>query len=137
MRGSAQQLDQVRDAPTAPDQRRVDRPRGRLIYRHTALVRATHWINVLCLTILLMSGLQIFNAHPALYWGKLSDFPHPILAMTAVQPEGGVQRGIPTAFVHGFDPTGLLGLSRDSSGGFWVRGFPAWATLPGEQSLAE
>jgi thiosulfate reductase cytochrome b subunit len=28
-----------------------------------------HWINVLCLFILLGSGLQIFNAHPALYWG--------------------------------------------------------------------
>jgi len=70
MSGSAQQLDQVRDAPTAPDQRRGDRPRGRLIYRHTALVRATHWINVVLLTILLMSGLQIFNAHPALYWGE-------------------------------------------------------------------
>ncbi len=71
MSGSAQQLDQVRDAPTAPDQRRGDRPRGRLIYRHTALVRATHWINVVLLTILLMSGLQIFNAHPALYWGEV------------------------------------------------------------------
>jgi hypothetical protein len=23
------------------------------------------------LTILLMSGLQIFNAHPALYWGEV------------------------------------------------------------------
>jgi cytochrome b subunit of formate dehydrogenase len=40
-----------------------------LIYRHTALVRATHRISVVFLTILLMSGLQIFNAHPALYWG--------------------------------------------------------------------
>jgi cytochrome b subunit of formate dehydrogenase len=45
-----------------------------LIYRHTALARATHWINVVFLTILLMSGLQIFNAHPALYWGEVSKF---------------------------------------------------------------
>ena len=44
------------------------------IYRHTLAVRITHWINVLCLTLLLMSGLQIFNAHPALYWGKASRF---------------------------------------------------------------
>ena len=28
-----------------------------------------HWINVVCLVVLLRSGLQIFNAHPALYWG--------------------------------------------------------------------
>ena len=69
MGGSAQQLDQVRDAPTAPDQRRGDRPRGRLIYRRAALVSATHWINVVFLTILLIWDLQIFNAHPALYWG--------------------------------------------------------------------
>jgi thiosulfate reductase cytochrome b subunit len=31
-----------------------------------------HWINVLCLTILLMSGFGIFNAHPALNWGASS-----------------------------------------------------------------
>ena len=37
MSGSARQLDQVRDAPTAPDQRRGDRPRGRLIYRRGKL----------------------------------------------------------------------------------------------------
>ena len=41
-------------------------------YRHTLPVRIMHWINVVALTILLMSGLQIFNAHPALYWGKSS-----------------------------------------------------------------
>jgi thiosulfate reductase cytochrome b subunit len=39
------------------------------IYRHRLPVRIMHWINVLCLFILLGSGLQIFNAHPALYWG--------------------------------------------------------------------
>jgi thiosulfate reductase cytochrome b subunit len=26
-----------------------------------------------------MSGLQIFNAHPALYWGEASTFEHPLL----------------------------------------------------------
>ena len=31
-----------------------------------------HWINVVALTIMLMSGLQIFNAHPALYVGDSS-----------------------------------------------------------------
>jgi thiosulfate reductase cytochrome b subunit len=40
--------------------------------RHGAVVRVTHWINVLALVVLLMSGLQIFNAHPALYWGQSS-----------------------------------------------------------------
>ena len=96
----AQQLDQVRDAPTAPDQRRGDRLRGRLIYRHTALVRATHWINVVLLTILLMSGLQIFNAHPALYWGEVSNFGDPVLSITAQRTEGGASRGITTVAGH-------------------------------------
>src|SRR5438552_5163537 len=40
-----------------------------VMYRHSLLVRLTHWINVLCLALLLMSGLKIFNYHPALYWG--------------------------------------------------------------------
>ena len=53
----------------------------RLIYRHRLWVRVTHWINVVCMTILLMSGLQIFNAHPALYWGNASNFDHPLLAI--------------------------------------------------------
>lgn len=53
----------------------------RLVYRHRLWVRLTHWINVVCMTVLLMSGLQIFNAHPALYWGNTSNFDHPLLAI--------------------------------------------------------
>nr|WP_294523730.1 cytochrome b/b6 domain-containing protein [uncultured Rhodopila sp.] len=107
-----------------------------LIYRHSVIVRITHWINVLCLAILLMSGLQIFNAHPALYWGNISDFDHPAVSLAAVQPQNGPPRGITTVFGHRFDTTGVLGLSRDAAGQPRERGFPAWATLPGEQSLA-
>jgi thiosulfate reductase cytochrome b subunit len=40
--------------------------------RHTRAVRVMHWINVVALTALLMSGLQIFNAHPILNWGHQS-----------------------------------------------------------------
>ena len=43
------------------------------VYRHRLPVRISHWLNVPCLLILIMSGLQIFNAHPALYWGDRSD----------------------------------------------------------------
>jgi thiosulfate reductase cytochrome b subunit len=53
----------------------------RLIYRHRIWVRVMHWINVVCMTILLMSRLQIFKAHPALYWGKASNFDHPLVAI--------------------------------------------------------
>ena len=54
---------------------------SQFIYRHRLWVRVTHWINLLCMTVLLMSGLQIFNAHPALYWGRHSHFDDPILAI--------------------------------------------------------
>jgi thiosulfate reductase cytochrome b subunit len=52
-----------------------------LIRRHSAITRITHWINAFCLAVLLMSGLQIFNAHPALYWGDISTFEKPLLAI--------------------------------------------------------
>jgi len=51
-----------RAAPAHPAPRR-------LVRRHALTVRITHWLNVLCFSLLLMSGLQIFNAHPRLYWG--------------------------------------------------------------------
>ena len=56
-------------------------PNGRCIYRHRFWVRMTHWVNVVCMTVLLMSGLQIFNAHPAFYWGNISDFDNPVAAI--------------------------------------------------------
>ena len=41
-----------------------------VMYRHTVAVRLTHWINALILVLLLISGLRLFNYHPALYWGN-------------------------------------------------------------------
>jgi thiosulfate reductase cytochrome b subunit len=38
--------------------------------RHSLSVRLWHWINFACLAILFMSGLNISNAHPWLYWGE-------------------------------------------------------------------
>lgn len=52
----------------------------RAVYRHPLAVRVWHWINALCLLVLLLSGLQILNAHPALYWGQVSTFDKPWLA---------------------------------------------------------
>lgn len=109
-------------SPVAHDER---------IYRHALLVRIGHWINVLCLPILIMSGLQIFNAHPALYWGDRSDRDRPLLAMRAVVTESGERKGVTTVLGHPFNTTGLLGYSSDMR-----RGFPTWATLPGPQWLA-
>ena len=102
------------------------------IYRHTAIVRLTHWVNVVCLTVLLMSGLQIFNAHPALYVGKQSDFDHPVLSIAADRPDN---VGIVTILGQRFTTTGVLGVSK-AGGEQVVRAFPSWATLPSGQDLA-
>jgi Ni/Fe-hydrogenase b-type cytochrome subunit len=111
-------------------------PDRRLIYRHPLIVRITHWINVLCLTILLASGLQIFNAHPALYWGEASTFDDPILAMRAVRLAGGSIGGVTTVGGLTFGTTGVLGASEDRNGFLRPRGFPSWITLPSYQDLA-
>jgi thiosulfate reductase cytochrome b subunit len=49
---------------------------ARLIRRQKLATRITHWIWAMCLFFLLMSGLQIFNAHPALYLGDQSGFSY-------------------------------------------------------------
>jgi thiosulfate reductase cytochrome b subunit len=104
-------------------------------YRHSAIVRVTHWINVLCMAVLLMSGLQIFNAHPALYWGSQSTFDDPILAMGAMRRADGTPVGVTQILDHRFETTGVLGLSQ-ANGRLAVRGFPSWITLPSYQDLA-
>jgi thiosulfate reductase cytochrome b subunit len=115
-----------------------DRPAvGRIfIRRHSLAVRILHWVNFITLTIMLMSGLQIFNAHPALYWGKTSHFSRPVLSMGAMQDDQGHTWGVTTVGSHTFVTTGVFGWSKGSEGTYTERGFPTWATLPGEQWLA-
>ncbi len=106
-----------------------------LVRRHAVVTRLSHWINALCLLVLLMSGLQIFNAHPALYWGITSHFNHPLLSMTALQDANGNLTGITQIGSRRFVTTGLFGAS-EVDGTPMARGFPDWATLPGPQWLA-
>jgi len=114
----------VQDVPAKP----------RRIYRHRLPVRLMHWINVVCLTILLMSGLNIFNAHPALYWGRESTFADPWISIGAQNtPEGPI--GVTRIAGREFVTTGVLGLS-DVDGQPTARAFPSWATIPGPQWLA-
>ena len=101
------------------------------IYRHRLPVRISHWLNVPCLIILIMSGLQIFHAHPALYWGDRSDRDQPLLSIRPVKAESGEMRGITTILGYKFDTTGALGYSDGSR-----RAFPAWATIPSAKFLA-
>ena len=112
-------------------------PTGVLYYRHTLPVRIMHWINVIALTVLLMSGLNIFNAHPTLNWGKSSyDGSPPVLQIGAIAGPEGVPVGITRVFGHQFVTTGLLGASKDRSGQLVPRAFPWWLTIPDNRWLA-
>lgn len=105
-------------------------------YRHRLPVRIMHWINVVALVILFMSGLQIFNAHPALYWGDSSYSGRPpILAISARQGADGKLSGVTRIFGRTFTTTGVLGASSEG-GDLSGRAFPSWLTIPGNQWLS-
>jgi len=113
----------------------ADKPAKVLVRRHSGVTRVTHWLNVLAVSLLLMSGLQIFNAHPALYWGHKSTFAEPWVSMKK-EEVGGEARGITTVGGLRFDTTGVLGWS-GKEGAREQRGFPSWATVPSYRSLAD
>ena len=77
-----------------------------VIYRHSIATRILHWLNALCVFIVLMSGLQIFNAHPRLYWGEYG-------------------ANTDRAFIQ---------ISGNAATG--EKAFPHWATIPSWQDLA-
>src|SRR5437588_12098739 len=100
------------------------RTRTYLYYRHTLPVRVMHWINVIALTILLMSGLNIFSAHPALYWGKSSYTGRPpILEIESATDASDRVTGVTRIFGHEFVTTGLLGASKCQNGNLIVSAF--------------
>ena len=105
-----------------------------LVYRHNRVTRLTHWVNVLALPILFMSGLQIFNAHPHLYWGHRSD---PGTALLSISSSGapGDARGYVELFGQRIETTGLLGIQHTDTG-IVHQAFPGWLTIPGYFWLA-
>ena len=109
-----------------------------LYYRHTLPVRLMHWTNVVALTILLMSGLQIFNAHPALYWAGKSSYSGvpPVVEMGAREGGESGYVGYTRVFGHEFDTTGVLGLSKSADGRLSARAFPWWITIPNDPWLS-
>ena len=109
----------------------------RLYYRHTLPVRIMHWINVIALTIIFMSGLMIFNAHPNLYWGKSSYSGRPPILEIGARDGGDTGAiGYTKIFGHEFNTTGVLGLSREPNGRLAARAFPSWLTIPDTQWLS-
>lgn len=110
-------------------------PTRQRVARHSVLVRLTHWVNVLCFALLLMSGAQIFNAHPRLYWGQYGADDDP--AWLSIESPTGADgaRGLLRLGSLQLATTGLLGASAED-GARVGRAFPAWLTLPSYQDLA-
>tara|TARA_R110000772_G_scaffold164624_9_gene276064 strand:+ start:165 stop:989 length:825 start_codon:yes stop_codon:yes gene_type:complete len=101
--------------------------------RHRLTTRLWHWINALCLLVLLMSGLTIFNAHPRLYWGEYgANDDHAWAAVGSSQTIGYVRIGETK-----IETTGFIGNWRDDNGKVQTWAFPGWATIPSYYSLAD
>src|ERR1700754_2398317 len=105
---------------------------GELVRRPRLSTRIWHWVNFVTLTVMLMSGLMIFNAHPRLYWGQYgANFDYAWLEIGASGEQGLLRIGgvrIPT--------TGVLGVYTDGHGIVRHDAFPWWATIPSDYSLA-
>src|ERR1700712_3061439 len=112
------------------------KPKREVVCRHAFLVRLTHWLNALAIFVLIGSGLNIFNAHPQLYWGqKGSELDKPFLALQAVDTAAGPRGQTVIGPLH-IDTTGVLGLSRQGSE-LVQRGWPDWLTIPSYTDLAD
>ncbi|MBO9196887.1 cytochrome b/b6 domain-containing protein [Rhizobium sp. 16-449-1b] len=105
------------------------------IRRHSLVTRITHWLNVICLSFLLLSGLQIFNAHPELYWGPYGADGDPAVLTIGSAGNGADAHGFVRAAGLEVSTTGVLGIS-NVDGQPTARAFPAWATIPSFQDLA-
>jgi hypothetical protein len=95
-----------------------------------------HWINVV-VVVLFMSGLQIFNAYPALNFGKSSyNGRPPVLEIGARTDANGALSGVTRIGGAEFDTTGWLGATHAADGSLVPSTFPHWMMLPGPQWLS-
>ncbi|KTQ84433.1 HupC [Aureimonas ureilytica] len=109
---------------------------GPIIRRHALTTRLTHWLWVICLFFLLLSGLQIFMARPDLYIGQQSGFAfdNSILSIGAGYQNGELV-GVTRLFGSSFDTTGWLG-AIGNAGTLQPQTFPSWLTVPSYRDLA-
>lgn len=105
---------------------------GALIYRQSGWTRATHWLWAVSLFFLLLSGFQIFNAHPKLYLGNESGFDYDNSVFEiGTRDAGGTLLGFVRLGGAEIDTTGYLGLSAAGQ-----QAFPPALTIPSYYSLA-
>ncbi|MCY7271360.1 MAG: cytochrome b/b6 domain-containing protein [Sphingomonas bacterium] len=106
---------------------------GDLVKRHRLSTRLWHWLNVVTLAVMLMSGLMIFNAHPRLYWGHYGANADPAwFEIGSTENTGFIQAG-PLRV----ETTGVLGHWTDQDAKIQRRAFPYWITIPSRYSLAD
>lgn len=112
------------------------RRRGPVIERQSAWTRATHWIWAIALFFLLVSGLQIFNAHPTLYLGEQSGFgfDNTVVDIGAERGPDGLT-GYTDVFGKRIDTSGFLGAT-GPQGDRTARAFPPEVTMPSGRSLS-
>jgi thiosulfate reductase cytochrome b subunit len=124
-------------AEATPSTASATKPAREVMYRHSVVVRLTHWINALCLVLLLMSGLRLFNYHPALYWGDDGHRGMPsVFSINAFEDiETDEPVGVTIIAGKNFITTGVLGVSYDDDGMPIGEAFPNWITLPGGPGL--
>ncbi len=111
-------------------------PPGLVVKRHSIATRLTHWVGALAMLVLVMSGLEIFNAAPYLDASDLSSPAHRVLSIGA-DTSSGTPRGITQIFGRTFNTTNVLGYTDNGQGGESERAFPGWITFPGYQDLAD
>lgn len=107
----------------------------RTVLRHRWPLRLMHGINLACMLAMVGSGLQILNAHPALYWGETSNFAAPLASAKAITRKGEL-RGITQIGGASFDTTGLLGATNNPNGVRVRAVAPSWTMIPGSRNLA-
>ena len=118
------------DMPEEPPQ--VSPPAPVMVKRHRLSTRLWHWLNFAVVTIMLMSGLMIFNAHPRLYWGQYGANPDYAWLAVGSTPKTGFLRIGETRI----ETTGVLGRWTNAGGEEKTWAFPGWATIPTSYDLA-
>jgi thiosulfate reductase cytochrome b subunit len=63
--------------------------------RHTAVVRATHWVTTLCFFALLVTGIELVISHPRFYWGEAGNVLTPPLFHLGIPASRGT---VPTGY---------------------------------------
>jgi hypothetical protein len=98
-----------------------------LVARHSATTRITHWLTVLAFVVLVMSGLQIFNAAPYLDASDKSNPQRRVLEIGVDTTNSAKPAGVITLFGHTFGAGNVVGYTDDGMGGPVIRRSPTAA----------